>query len=155
MPCQGVYSIVSTPREYAALVADWSSFITVSGVDCVYDTPICRKYNVQGYPTLRFIGTNFSTLNLVLLHYNLMRNELSLKVCVFFYRKRWTCDDILSIPGPTTNTSDVGITYDGDRSKQDLVKWTISMVSLVTNLRSTSCAVKPLIVLFHCLFISF
>lgn len=54
--CGHCQRFAPTYKEYATAVQRWSRVILVTGVDCVYDTPVCRKYSVRGYPTIRFFG---------------------------------------------------------------------------------------------------
>lgn len=43
-------------KEFASEVKQWSSLVKVGAIDCAQEenTPICRQFEVMGYPTVRY-----------------------------------------------------------------------------------------------------
>ena len=42
-------------KELAEEVYNRSAEVEITAVDCVYDGDVCMKFNIEGYPTIRFI----------------------------------------------------------------------------------------------------
>ncbi|KAF7273265.1 hypothetical protein GWI33_014013 [Rhynchophorus ferrugineus] len=48
-------------KKFATDVKDWRDVVIVAAIDCSDDrnNPICREYEIMGYPTLRYFGEDF------------------------------------------------------------------------------------------------